>query len=83
MTLAELIIVRIVGRRYLHRTGAEFGVDVFVGDDGNFAVRQRQKYRLADKVFVSLVLRIHCDRSVAEHCLRTGRRDGDRLVRFP
>ena len=40
--LADLIIVRIVSRRDLDGTGAKFRVDIFVGDDRNLAVRQRQ-----------------------------------------
>ena len=42
VALADLVVVEVVRGRDLDAAGAEFGVDVVVGDDGNLAVRQRQ-----------------------------------------
>jgi hypothetical protein len=67
-----------VGRRHLHHAGAELAVDVFVGDDGDVAVHQRQLHRLADQVAVALVFRVHHHGDVAQHGLRP--RGGHRQV---
>ena len=57
-------IVRIVRRSYFHRPGAEFAIHISVGDDGNFAVHQRQQNLLAHQMPVALVFRMHRDRRV-------------------
>ncbi len=36
-------VVRIVRGCYLDCAGAEFAIDISVGDDGNFAVQQREQ----------------------------------------
>ena len=41
--LADLPVVEVVRRRDLDRAGAEFPVDVGIGDDGNRAARERQR----------------------------------------
>ena len=55
--LADEVIVRIMCRRDLDRTRSKFGIDVFVGNDRYFAVRQRQCNRLADQMFYNVRLR--------------------------
>lgn len=80
MALADLEVVRVVGRGDLDGTRAELGVDVLVGDDRDGTVGQRQPDELADQVLVPLVLGVDGDRRVTEHRLGTGRGDDDRLV---
>ena len=72
---ADLPVVEIVRRRDLHRAGAEFAIDVVVGNDRNLAPGQRQFQLLADQVCVAFVLRMHGHGDVAEHSLRARRRD--------
>ncbi len=74
---ADLPVVEIVRRRDLDRAGAEFAIDVFIGDDRNLAAGQWQRQHLADQRLIALVFRMHRDGDVAEHRLRTRRRDDD------
>ena len=69
-------------RRDLHAAGAEFAVDVVVGDDRNFAIAQRQHHGLADQMLVALVLRMYGHGGVAEHGFRARCRDDDVVARF-
>ena len=88
--LADLPVVEVVRRRDLHAAGAEFLVDVVVGDDRDRAPGERQRDLLADETRVALVVRIHGDRHVAQHRLRSRRRDdetpgaiGERIANLP
>ncbi len=78
MALADLIVVQVVRGRDLDHAGAEFAVDIVVGDDGDLAVGQRQAHGLADQCGVALVFRMHHHRDVAQQ--RFGPRGGDRQV---
>ncbi len=62
----------------LHHAGAEFRIDVGIGDDRNRALRKRQTQGLADQVPVALVVRMHRNCRVAEH--RFGSRGCDHDV---
>ena len=74
-------IVGIVRWRNLDRSRSEFGIDVIVGDNGNFTVRQGQRQHFAHKRSITLVRRVHGDRSVSQHRFGTGRRNRDFFVR--
>ncbi len=73
VTQTHLVVVWIVSRRDLDGAGAEFRIDVFVSDEGNLAIRERQQDSLAHYVFITLVVWIDGDGCVAEHCLGTRR----------
>ncbi len=77
---ASLEVIGIMRRRHLHRAGAELRLRQFVRDDRNFAIHQRQQHMLAMQMRVALVRRIHRDRCVAEHRLRTRGRHSNKLV---
>ncbi len=77
--LSDLPVVEVVRRRDLHAAGAERLVDVRVGDHRNRAPGQRQRDLPADQRRVPVVVGVHRDRDVAEHRLRSGRRDDDRV----
>ena len=81
VTLAERVVVEVVRGRDLHAAGAEFAVDVVIGDDRNLAVAERQDHRLADQMPVALVLRVHGHGRVAEHGFRARGRDDDVVER--
>ncbi len=72
---ADFVIVEIVRRRDLHAPGAECLVDGGVGNDRNPAPGERQLDFLADESRVALIIGIHRDRDIAQHCFRPGRRD--------
>jgi hypothetical protein len=72
---ADFVVVEIVRWRDLHAARTELGVDVFVGDDRNAPAGEGQLDFLADEVAIAFVARVHRDRRVAEHRLRSGRRD--------
>ena len=70
---AHLVVVRVVRRGDLHRTGAQLHVHVIVRDDLKLQIlAQRVLEDLADEVRVALVFRVHGDSDVAKHCLHTG-----------
>ena len=76
----DLEVIGIVRRSDLHCAGAEFGVDVLVGDDRAVTVEERGSKRPADQMAVPLVVGVHGDRGVAQHGLDPGGRDDDGLV---
>ena len=77
VALADLEVVEVVGRRDLHRAGALLRVGVFVGDDRDQPVDDRQPHLLADQGRVALVVGMHGDGGVAEHGLGPGGGDDD------
>ena len=77
MAAAHFKVVEVVCRRDLHAARAEFAVDVFVGDHGNFTVGERKLQRLSDQVLVAFVFRMNGDGLVAEERFRTRRRHDD------
>jgi hypothetical protein len=54
VALAHRVVVGVVGRRDLDHAGAEFAVDVGVGDHRDRPVAQRQLHALADEVTCSV-----------------------------
>ena len=74
---AGLEVVGIMRRCHLHRAGAELRLRQFVRDDRDLTIHQRQHHMLAVQMRVALVLRIHRDRRVAQHRLRTRGRHRD------
>ena len=78
MPQADLPVVEIVRGGDLHATRPEFAVDVAVGDHGDRAAGERQRYLLADQRAVALVVGIDRDGDVAQHRLGSRRGDGDR-----
>ena len=64
-------VVGIVCRSHLHRTGAEFRIRQFVGDNRDLSIHQRQPDFLPLKMLVALILFVHRDCGIAQHGLRT------------
>ena len=77
VALAELVVVRVVGRCDLHRPGAEGAVDVVVGHDRQSPTQEGQDDLAADEVAISLVVGMDRHRGVAEQRLGTGGGDAD------
>ena len=83
VALADLKVVRIVGRCDLDAACSELHVDVVIGDDRNLTVRERKLQHLSDDILIPLVLRIDCDCRVAKQRLRSCRRNLNELSFFP
>ena len=79
--LAEFVVVRVVGGGHLQATGSELAVDVLVEDDRDAASGHGNDGPLAVQVGVALVLRVNADGRVGEDGLRTGRGNGQPIVR--
>ena len=77
MPPADLEIVEIVCRGDLYRAAARFRISVFVGDDRDQPVDERQPHELADQSGVAHILRMHRDTGVTQHRLRAGGGDDD------
>ena len=72
MALAHLEVVRVMSRRDLNRSGTKFLVYIIIRYDRNLPVHQRKDCFLSYQVFVAFVIRMYCDRSIAQHRLGTG-----------
>ena len=71
------VVVSVVGRRDLDRTGAKRPIDDLVGDDRDVALDERDPDALSHEVAIAIVVRMDRDGGVAEDRLGPGRRDGD------
>ena len=70
VTLADFIVVEVVGRGDLHAAGAELGIAVVVGDDRDKTPDQRQFDELADQRLIALVARVDRNRRVTQQGFR-------------
>lgn len=66
MALTNFKIVEIVGGGNLDGAGAVLGVGVFVGDDGDFAVGEREFDETTDEVLIAGIIGVDRDGSVTE-----------------
>ena len=66
VALTDFKIVKIVGWSNLDRAGAVFWVGVLISNNRDFSVCKWQVDGLADKIFVTLVLGVDCNSSIAE-----------------
>ncbi|MNI25655.1 hypothetical protein D3C73_793170 [compost metagenome] len=82
VTLADFVVVEVVGRGDFHAAGAEFRVAVIVGDDRDAAANQRQLDKFADQGFVAFIVRVNGHGGVAEHGFRASGRDDQEVVAF-
>jgi hypothetical protein len=82
----DLIVVEVVRTGDLHRTGAEIGIRILIGDDRDqaavFLRTNRNFAELADDWLVALVRRVNGHRAVAQHGFRAGGGDGDVVPRL-
>ncbi len=80
VAMAHFVVVEVVRRGDLHAAGAFFHVGVFVADDPDAAVDQRQNDLFADQVFIAWVFRVDRHAGIAQQGFRTG--GGDHQVIF-
>ena len=77
VTLTDLEVVEVVGRRDLDRAGALLRIGIVVGDDRDRPADDRQAHALADQMRVTRIARMDRDGGVGEHGLRPGGGDDD------
>ncbi len=82
VSLADFVVVEVVGRGDLHAAGTELGVAVVVGDDRDAATNQRQFDVLADQCLVALVVRVDRHGGVTQQGFRTGGGDYQVVLAF-
>ena len=67
-------IVRIVGRRNLHRARTKFPVHIFIRYNGYLLIDQRQYHGFPNQMRIPLILWMHCYSGVPQHGLGAGGR---------
>ena len=72
MPLADGVVVEVVRGGDFHAAGAEVHFDVFISDDGDNALGQRDVHHFAEQVAVAFIIRMHGKRTVSEDGFRTG-----------
>ena len=80
MATTDFIVVKVVRRGDFHAAGAFFHIGVFIANDWNTAIDQRQNHEFADQIFVAWIFRVHGHAGIAEDGFRTG--GGDHQVTF-
>ncbi len=69
--LTNLKVVRVMSRSNLNNTCTLFHICVFVTYNRNFLVEQRKNYMTTVQMFVTLVILVDCNGSIAKHCFGT------------
>ena len=74
VTFPDFIVVKVVRRSDFHAAGAFFHIGVFIADDRNAAVNQRQHHEFTDQIFITRIFRVNGHAGVAQQGFRTGGR---------
>ena len=80
MALANDKVVRVMAWRDFYAAGSKLLVYVRVSNNRNLPTYQRQDQVLTHNVAVTVIFRMDSNRKVAQHRLRSGRGDGNKLV---
>ena len=78
--LANLVVVRVVGRSDFYNARSLFHIGVLVADNRNYLVEQRQNHVAAVQVLISFVVLVDGNGGITEHCFGTGCRDFKELA---
>ncbi len=81
VALPYLEVIGIVRRSDLNRTGPEFLIYIIICHDRDLSVHQREYSLLPYDILVSVIVRMYCDRRIAQHGLRTSGRNLKELIR--
>ena len=71
VTFSNFKVIWIMRRCDLHSAGSEFFIYIIICNDWNLTICQRKNTFLSYDIFVSLIIRMYCNRSIAKHSLRT------------
>ena len=80
VAFTDFIVVEVMRRGDFHTTGAFFHIRVFITEDRNAAVDDRQNDFFTDQIFVTRIFRVNGHAGITEHGFRT--RGGDHQVIF-
>ncbi|ENZ84189.1 hypothetical protein D088_330002 [Salmonella enterica subsp. houtenae serovar 16:z4,z32:-- str. RKS3027] len=80
VTTTDFIVVKVVRRSDFHAASAFFHVGVFIADNRNAAIHQRQDHKFANQVFITRIFRVYCHAGIAQQGFRTRR--GDHQIIF-
>ena len=75
VTFTHFIVVKVVRRSDFHAAGAFFHVGVFVANDRNTTVNQRQNDIFANQIFVTRIFRVNGHAGIAQQGFRTSSRN--------
>ena len=75
MTFPDFVVVKVVCRGDLHAAGAFFHVSVFIANDRNAAVDQRQNNEFADQIFITRIFRVNGYAGITQYGFRTSGSD--------
>ena len=75
MATTDFVVVKVVRRGDLHAAGAFFHVGMFITDDRNAAVHQRQHHEFANQIFIARIFRVDGHAGIAQQGFRTGGRN--------
>jgi len=78
----DLKVVEVMGRGDFDHAGSELAFHIFVRNNRNFAVDQRQDHLFADQVAVTLVFGMNRHSGIAQHGFGPGGGYGDEASRF-
>ena len=68
----DLEVVGVMCRGDLDRTGTKLHIAIFIGDNRDFFIDNRQHDHLADFIFITLIIRMNRYCGIAQHRFRTG-----------
>ena len=71
MALSNLEIVRVMGRCDLYTACSKLFVNVWICDDRDLSVCERQLQHLSHYICISLIVRIYGNGCISEKCLRS------------
>ena len=90
VTQPDLVVVEVVSRGDFYTAGAEFRVDVFIGNNRDLAPGKGQFHELAQQMLVAFVARVDGNRAITEQGFGTGGRYhqltgavGERIAHMP
>ena len=81
MTFSYFKVIRVMCRSDLYNAGTKFHIYIGIRNDRNLTVYNRQQNLSANQMLITLVGRVNCNRTVAQHGFRTGGRKFQKFCR--
>ena len=71
VALANFVVVRVMGGCYFNYTSTKFHINIRIRNNGDFLVNNRKNCCFSDKVFISVIIGVNGNGSIAKHCFGT------------
>ena len=81
VTLADPVVVRVMGGRHLHHARAKGRINKLVGNNRDFSSCEGKGDHLADQMRIPFILRIDGNCGITQHGFRPGRGNHDNIIR--